>query len=193
MVAVVDFRGTTPRTQGGVHGLRQYLFQLMGEPFLYARVSYGDELTFHFGREVELPPFRGRRRARGSHVLTTRASVWMLKSVPWASLIASDNWPAGVGSPIAPHDLENRPPITPGQRIVWIGAREFFGEGWPGGIELGLQFSDGSFLEVRPRYDPADPVYDLADWELFTPYNRYIKAGPGVVWEYAESDRPAAG
>ena len=33
--------------------------------------------------------------------------------------------------------------------------------------DLGIRFSDGSFLDIRPRFDPSDPVYDLADWEGF--------------------------
>lgn len=193
MVATVDFRGTAPRTRDDIRGLRPYLFQLMGEPFLFARESYGNELTLHFGDEVELPPFRGRRLTEGRYVLTLRASVWVAKSVPLASYVAGDDLAPGPGVvPITVQELETRPPITPGACVVWIEARAFRSIGWPGGIELGIRFSDGSFLEIRPRYDPTDPVHDLADWELFTPYKRYLKAGPGVQWEYSPSDQPPA-
>ena len=190
MVAMVDFRGTAPRTRDDIRGLRPYLFQLMGEPFLFARESYGGELTLHFGQEVELPPFRGRRLTEGTHILNLRASVWAGKSVPWASYISGEDLgPSSNAVPITLNDLEKRPLITPGERIVSIEARAFHGIGWPGGIELGIRFSDGSFIEIKPRHDPEDPVYDLADWELFTPYRRYIKAGPGVQWEYSPSDQ----
>ncbi|MBX9628768.1 MAG: hypothetical protein K2X82_33550 [Gemmataceae bacterium] len=193
MAAVVDFRGTVPRTRDDVRGLQPYIRQLVGEPFLFARESYGDELTLHFGQEVELPPFRGRRRTEGTHVLTLRASKWWIKSVPRAALVASDDPGPGLpGVPVTLRDLELNPPITPGERVAWVEVRPFYGVGWPGGIELAFRFSDGSFLELRPRYDPEDAVHDLADWELFTPYKRYIKAGPGVQWEYAPSDQPPA-
>lgn len=191
MAAAVDFRGTAPRTRDDVRGLRPYLFQLMGEPFLFARESYGGELTLHFGREVELPPFRGRVLTEGTHVLTLRASVWAAKSVPWAAYLSGDD-PRPGATPVTLGDLEKRPPVTPGDRVLWVEARAVHGVGWPGGIELSLGFSDGSVLDIRPRHDPDDPVHDLADWELFTPYRRYIKAGPGVQWEYAPSDQPPA-
>ena len=191
MVATVDFRGTAPRTPDDIRGLRPYLFQLVGEPFLFARESYGGELTLHFGQEVELPPFRGRRVTEGTHILTLRASAWAAKSVPWAAYL-SDEDPGTGGAPVALSELEQRPLVTPGERVVSVEARAFHCVGWPGGIELGIRFGDGSFLEIKPRHDPADPVHDLADWELFTPSKRYIKAGPGVQWEYAASDQPPA-
>ena len=190
MVAVVDFRGTAPTTRNDLRGLRPYLKQLIGEPFLFARESYGGELTLHFGTEIELAPFRGRTASEGTHILCLRASVWSFKSVPWASYISSEEIPGADFTPMTLHDLENRSPITPGQRLTSIEVRAFHGTGWPGGIELGLQFSDESFVQIRPRYDPEDPVHDLADWELFTPYKRYIKAGPGIQWEYSPSDSP---
>lgn len=193
MVVATDFRGTAPRTSGDVRGMRPYLAQLLGEPFLFARESYGDELTLHFGPEVELPPFRGARRTEGAHVLALRASVWALKSVPWAALVSGDEPAAVPGAvPVELSELEKRPPIAPGARVTRIDVRAFHGIGWPGGIELLLQFSDNSVFEVRPRYDPADPAPELADWELFTPFRRYLRAGPGVQWEYAASDQPPA-
>ena len=192
MVAVIDFRSTAPVTRGDLTGLNPYLSQLISEPFLFARESYGGELTLHFGREIELKPFRGLRLTEGTHILCLRASVWAVKSVPWGASVSSEDADVRPGGGLVSlRELEARPLVTPGERIIRIDARAFHGVGWPGGIELGLWFSDNSFLEVRPRYDPDDPVHDLADWELFTPYNRYIKAGPGVQWEYSPSDRAA--
>ena len=189
MAATVDFRGTAPRTRDDIRGLRPYLFQLVGEPFLFARESYGEELTLHFGREVEQRGIRGRRLTEGTHILTLRASAWAAKSVPWAAYVTDDVVATG-GVPVTLNEVEQRPLVTPGERVLSIEARTFRGIGWPGGIELGIRFSDGSFLEITPRHDPAEPDSDLADWELFTPYQRYIKAGPGVQWEYAPSDQP---
>lgn len=192
MVAVVDFRGTAPRTHNDIRGLRPYLKQLIGEPFLFAHESYGGELTLHFGTEIESTPFRGRVTTEGTHILCLRASEWSFKSVPWGSYISSEEIIGTDFTPITLHDLETRSPITPGQRLTNIEVAAFHGTGWPGGIELGLQFSDESFVQIRARYDPEDPVHDLADWELFTPYNRYIKAGPGIQWEYSPSDSAVA-
>ena len=191
MATAVDYRGTAPTTRDDLRGLRSYLSQLVGEPFLFARESYGDELTLHFGREVERPRIRGRRSIEGTHILTLRASGWAWKSAVWGALLSEEEWPGTESTPVTLHDLETRPPTPPGERVVGIDVRAVRSDGWPGGIELGLRFGDQSFLTVTPRHDPDDPLCDLADWELFTPYDRRIKAGPGVQWEYSPSNSPA--
>ena len=46
---LIDLRQARKRSPDDVAGLYSYLAQLVGEPFQFARVSYGDELTLHFG------------------------------------------------------------------------------------------------------------------------------------------------
>ncbi len=108
------------------------------------------------------------------------------------AFLSDEELPGTDSTPVSLGDLETRPPIPPGERIVGIDVRAIRSLDWPGGIELGLRFSDESILTVTPRRDPDDPLCDLADWELFTPYDRYIKAGPGMQWEYSPSNSPSA-
>lgn len=168
-----------------IRGLRAYLSQLIGEPFLFVRESYGDELTFHFGREVASPPIRGRSFSEGTYILNPRASIWSAKSAAWDAFLCGDAIPSTAATLVTLGDLERTPPITIGDRIDGVEVRVVSGIG----IELALRFGDDSVLWVQPCLDPDDPTRDLADWELFTPYQHWIKAGPGVIWEYAESDR----
>lgn len=64
-----DIRTRTDDTApDNLSDLQVYLAQLVGEPFRFARVSYGDELTLHFG---DLRPSRspkvGKFFLRGVH------------------------------------------------------------------------------------------------------------------------------
>src|SRR5687768_14011300 len=67
--------------RGGLPELRAHLLQLVGEPYLLARMSYGDELTLHFGsrREAKQRRLRAAGVAYGSYILSARASAWLLK------------------------------------------------------------------------------------------------------------------
>ena len=61
--------------------LRSYLRELEGQPFLFLRFSYGDELNLHFGEEK---PYRSKAMTglvKGSHILSTRASKWHLSGL----------------------------------------------------------------------------------------------------------------
>ena len=46
---LIDLRQAQEPSHGALSVLAAYLAQLVGEPFRLARVSYGDELTLHFG------------------------------------------------------------------------------------------------------------------------------------------------
>jgi hypothetical protein len=62
-----------------------------------------------------------------------------------------------------------------------------------------LSLSERSTLIVLPAppsppgegEGEADEGDDLADWEVFTPYDRYFRVGPGQQWSYLESNKPA--
>jgi len=68
-----------------------------------------------------------------------------------------------------------------------------------GGFGLTLVLSDRSTLIILPAPpSPSDEGEekmlvgdDLADWEVFTPHDRYLRVGPGQRWSYRESNRPA--
>jgi len=57
---------------------------------------------------------------------------------------------------------------------------------------LTILLSDGSSFRVEPFAeaisDPLDENDEVADWEIFTPYDRCIAVGPGEKWAYQKTD-----
>jgi len=199
MVAAVDLSQVYKPASGEISGLWTYLQQIVGQPFLFFRQVYAEELTLHLGPPIESASVKLRRRVRGSYVLTLRGSIWALVSGPQHSLVFADPG-------IAPHpaharrldlsELEKSPPIEVGTPVVT--ATPFLAED-TGGIGLLLGFADQSRAMIRPSADKlgdADSANlpQIADWELFTPLGRYLRVGPGQRWEYLPSrgdeDRP---
>ena len=90
MVATVDLRSTCESVSDDVSGLWTYLQQLVGQPFLFFRQSYGDRAyaLISVPRMRRLLP-KLRRRIRGSYVLTLRGSIWSLLSGPHSELNCS--------------------------------------------------------------------------------------------------------
>ena len=96
---------------GDLPGLQAVLIQqLVGEPFLFACLSYGDELVLHFGipREYTLPRFG--MQTEGSHILSVRGSAWLLKSgtkplAAWAGPLPEGS-PEPTGQPLDKESLE---------------------------------------------------------------------------------------
>jgi len=65
MISFVDLRATRERSADYLE-LRAYLQQLVGQPFLFLRFSYGDELTLHVGQPTQYRSSRLTHLARGS-------------------------------------------------------------------------------------------------------------------------------
>ncbi len=192
MVATVDLRSTCEPASDDLSGLWTYLQQLVGQPFLFFRQSYGDELTLHLGTPREPMSPKLRRRNRGSYVLTLRGSIWSLLSGTHSELTFTDP----CLKPETTHarqvdlaELEKTLPIEPGTPIEL--ARPFRSEA-TGGFGLLLVFADQSRLMIRPSPisssdSNAVELPEIADWELFTPYGRYLRVGPGPTWSYLPS------
>ena len=200
MTQLIDLREIRGPTTGALADLQAYLLQLEGQPFLFTRVTYGDELSLHFGAPQEFHSPKIRRRVRGSYVLTARASAWRLHSMPAGCIVYADllPYPAGPSArkTVGARDLEQLTLIRPGARVV---SADILGFRLPWGIELGVSFSDGStfFLTPLPPGNQAangEGLPPIADWELFTPHGRVLLVGPGFQWEYADagSEDPAA-
>ena len=69
---LIDLRQAHRPASDDFRGLQGYLAKLVGEPFQFARVSYGDELTLHFG---DLRPARSpklKSMPYGAYVLGLR-------------------------------------------------------------------------------------------------------------------------
>lgn len=202
MVGVVNPSDVRDETTGDLSGLGALLQQLVGQPFLFFRESYGDELTIHFGVLKEVASPKLRKRHRGSYVLTLRGSVWKIEGGARPSLYLTGPvaFPPGSASELKPFPLsafEQQPPIEPG--AIVITSKPFLDVEYGGGVGAYFVFTDRSLVVVRPN--PSDLVVEadpdlprIADWELFTPYARYLRVGPGPTWSYTPSkrDTPAA-
>jgi hypothetical protein len=178
--------------------LQAYLQQLVGQPFLQFRFSYGDELSLHFGQPRAYDSPRMKHLLKGSYILGTRASHWYLRSASPTRLVlgcGAEQGPPGPDlQPLTKQDLETADLVKPGARIVLAAA---FPITFPGtaaiGFGLSLLLSDGSSFLITPEALAASQPEEeaLADWELFTPYERYLRVGPGVEWSYLPSRHPA--
>lgn len=191
MATLIDFRLGRAASPGDHAGLQCHLAQLIGEPFQFARISYGDELTLHFGdlRPGKSPKSRG--RLYGEYALGLRASHWLLKSGSEPMLMVGD--PSGVGNAtgdtLRKEQLEANPLIHPGSLVVSVRPYPVLPMDTLG---LHLQTSDGSRLVVGSSRESVDepgdaPLPELADWELLSPAG-LLSAGPGPNWSF----KPAA-
>lgn len=153
-------------------GLQALLGQLVGEPFRFARVSYGEELTIHFGalRLGRSPKLK--TKPYGVFILGLRGSSWVLN--------------AGT-EPVVPAQF-----VEPESRVVValpLSIRPMQA------IGLQLVFADGSSFLVLPNPqepDAADEesLPELADWELIS-LQGFLRVGPGIKWSF-ETTRNSA-
>src|SRR5262245_24407795 len=72
-------------------GLGEKLLPLLRQPSRFLRVSYGDELTLHFGdlRDARSPKLAG--KPYGAFVLGLRASFWTLSSGTSRSVVVAES------------------------------------------------------------------------------------------------------
>src|SRR5688572_25629015 len=151
MTSVIDLRGIRQPSVGDLATLRSYVSQLEGQPYLFARVTYGEELNLHFGELQEFRSPKLRRREKGSYVLAVRGSAWCLHSFPEACLFLSGFSPAEAQPAPATNgrsqDLEKLTLFEPGARVL---AADIFTAHPHWGIELSLTLSDGSTFHIIP-------------------------------------------
>jgi hypothetical protein len=191
-VGMIDLRQAQDASCDTPEGLSACLAPLIGEPFRFARFSYGDELTLHFG---DLRPARSPKlkdKPYGAYVLGVRASLWVLKSGAEPIVVASGVVPIlpPQGRALRNEELEKASFIEPESRV--LSATPFAVK--PAGVfGLQLRMSDGSALSVLPAPpEPDEPEDDgqpeLADWELSSPQG-FLSAGPGLAWSFTRKDR----
>lgn len=193
MIASADLRATLERSSDH-RPLRAYLQQLVGQPFLLLRFSYGDELTFHLGRPREYRSSKLAHLTKGEYIIGARTSSWFLKAGLTSTVIIGTARPIAVASkdltPLTPEHVETTDLLRAGSRVICaevikVGtrARSAYGFG------LLLLLEEGASLWIRPspslkrRTRPPE----IADWEIFTPYDRYLSVGPGLHWSYMPS------
>ena len=185
---LIEFQKGTGPSRDDLPGLRGYVAQLVGEPFQFARVSYGDELTLHFGM---LSPARSRKLANllyGTYILRLRGSSWVLKSGRGPMVISpavSDvSIPEGARL-LSKEELEKGEFIERGSHVLSVTpvhVRPVAGYGFH------LVMSDGSATFVFPIVQEPDVpenegLPELADWELLSPRG-LLRVGPGLEWSF---------
>jgi hypothetical protein len=193
---LIDLRQPGTSSNESIPALSAYLAQLIGEPFQFARVSYGDELTLHFG---DLRPARSPRLRKlpyGDYILGMRGSSWVLKSGAEPVVITAGevfgSSPSSFGTPLRKDELESGTYLEPGCRV--IAATPFLVRPVDG-FGLQLRMSDGSSLLVLPTSSEPDEVEDedspeLADWELLSPRG-LLSAGPALQWTFTPTTEPS--
>lgn len=178
--------------QSDIRDLQSVIAQLIGEPFLFARLGYADELTLHFGtpRLAKHPRLRAKGVRYGSYLLGLCGSGWLIKSIPKDRLIIDDS------------QLELDPSLS---NLDEQAVRSVFAEGElfradtpviaakpfelkkAAGIALRLETADGSGIVILPApagHDDDELDHDsLPDWELKTP-DGLLRVGSGLQWEW---------
>jgi hypothetical protein len=171
--------------------LDDLLRQLVGQPLLLLRGSSNGTFTVHLGPEVEGPPRRRRRKRRsslrGSYVLAARASRWQVRV---SDRVVEEEVERGDFRALTEQDVKEGTLVQPGEQVVLARALHMpaRGRGVPG-LELLLGFSGGTCFLLTPQADRANPGAlpwgeDVADWEVHTPHDRWLRVGPGAEWAY---------
>src|SRR5579883_3104434 len=148
MIELIDLRAIR-RECSDLSELNALLQQVVGQPFLFFRVSYGDELRLHLGdvKCYSSPKMQG--RTRGSYIIGARASSWIVVSAPRHLLATSGD--GGSGRPETPataravdlKTIETGGFITPGSIVTSAGADRS-----APGLSFQLRCSDGSTAHI---------------------------------------------
>ena len=154
---------------------------LVGQPYLFSRAAYQNELTVHFGDRRSYSNAKMSGQTRGTHVLSLRASAWVLQSGVRPVMVSDGLTPldsAGdpqAGQPINPAVLESGNFVAPGATVERAEPLEIQGNAL-GAVALSVRLTDGTSLTVFPA--ATDPSETLSDWELLTPHG-LLRVGPG--------------
>jgi hypothetical protein len=166
----------------------ELVIALEGLPYLFARLSYANELTLHFGSERGHVSPKLSGKIRGTHVLSVRGSAWLLQSGVRPVMVGCGVTPIGLApgeaKPFNVTALESGALIGP--KAVISRAVTFVVEPQIA-IGLSIQLDDGSRFMVLPTppTDDGDDLPEPADWEILTP-TKVLRVGPGS--EYSVED-----
>ena len=186
MIELIDL-AKTRLDSDDANDLRSLLKQLINQPFVAFRVSYGDELQIHLGETHLSKHPKGREMMLGVYIVTTRASAWSLISGTRSVLLtnATEAEPSTESKMLTSnhqniHVIESASYITSGSTIQ--SATPFVTKH---GFGLSLKFTDCSEFFLTPSApEPEDDEFPIADWEVFTPREHLLKVGPGPTWSY---------
>lgn len=183
MIQAIDLTGIVKQSSDLV-ALRAYVQQLVGQPFLHFRFSYGDELTVHLGEPQEYVSPKMQHLTKGSYIICARGSQWFLKSLEKAEVLVGakeGNSKVDLGSLTKKLDCELAAAQVANVDVLAIEtpANNNIAYG------LSLTFSNETVFSIHPTSHESDDI--IADWEVFTPHGRYLRVGPGCIWSYIES------
>ncbi len=161
---------------------------LVGQCYLFGRPSYKLELTLHFGERKPYGSSKLQDKTRGTHVLSTRDSRWMIVSgtsprmqVGWGLAPLGKDGERLTGKPYNTSALESGQLVRAGAKVVSADP-SILDEPFATGIGLIIQLDDNTKILVIPNdVDPADVDLNdpLSDWELLTPAG-VLSVGPGT-------------
>jgi hypothetical protein len=162
--------------------------KLHGLPYLFARSSYGNELSLHFGAEREHTHPKLAGKVRGTYVLSVRGSAWLLRSGVKPVLVG-----CGV-APMAPPDKVKPFNVTALESGALIGPGATVTKATPVAVEplnavgLTIELSDGSWFAIFPTPPSKDDdgLPEPADWEVLTP-DKVLRVGPGPIYSVEEN------
>ncbi len=145
---------------------------IIGEPCWKIRLGYADELKLDIGGHI---PYKNRLLAgkeHGTWRLGSRGTDWTLE-LPDKTVISSNAERDALQFPI--QGVTNTNIVT-------------FEAQFPG-LGLVVGFSNGAILRIQPG--PEDDEFDVAYWELFTPWETFVSVGPSSSWTYGSIHSPA--
>ncbi|MFO0938886.1 MAG: hypothetical protein U0798_20475 [Gemmataceae bacterium] len=156
------------------------LMKLIGEKYLFPRMSYGGELTLHFGELCKPKSLKLKDLSNGTFILGVRGSTRLLKPGNDQRLVLTQGISESeiretLGQPVTVEDLESGRFIKPQSVVVSVFA--FYVPPFDG-IGFNLKLSDMSDVVILPM-SPSKDDEDISDWELFTPDGMYLAVGPG--------------
>jgi hypothetical protein len=168
------------------------LAELIGKPLQFARISYGDELTLHFGdlMPARSPKLKGYEY--GTHIVRVRGSWWFLviaKKLFVGSRYGSKDSRSNGLSIGNKKSIEET--IRAHQGISVKSVYTTFVVKHAPLIGLCITMSDGGVLDINPCYRDADELEkdkrtELSDWDILTPEG-LLSVGPGCKWNFEPS------
>jgi hypothetical protein len=159
---------------------------VLGLPYLFARSSYANELTLHFGAERTHNHPKLAKKVRGTHVLSVRGSAWMLLSGIKPAVVGCGVYPTTAAmdkaKPFNVTALESGAGALIGQKATVSKATPLVNE-QTDAVGLSVELSDGSRFVIIPTAlaEDGDDLPEPADWELLTP-DKLLRVGPGAMY-----------
>lgn len=162
--------------------IKEIMSGLIGKTCWKARLSYGDELSLHFGDKRPYSSPRMAGKYKGSWILGTRATQWRLDKGHGYGVKAHQQI---VSSESPLEEIRDKIHVLENERVTFLGDAIPLNYFPPSRF----CFSNGYQLSLNICV-PNDP--ELAYYELFTPNNMLLKVGGATPWSYISANSPVS-